>query len=328
MSHNSPYKVSVIVPVHNVEKFLPRCIDSLLKQTLPAIEIILVENGSTDNSLEVCRNFSSRHANIQVLTSKKCGPSEARNLGMKHANGEYIGFVDGDDFVDSSMYEKLINALETTHSDTAFCNYKLIHFDGKEHQKFHDTDKTIVMNAPDATLEIICDRDTSSPCVRIFKKSFTDTHLFPEGCFYEDHAIIYKWISDCHKIARVDSSLYFYCLRQGSTTQSVTNFKLQLDYMTAQLNRLDFIADYTFFSKRQRREAVKKVIKDAIKLLKQYIYSSKGNNYEKVLILRDMILQKCNYSAFTVGFETWFRVKRINHFWQRYYSHVLAKANS
>lgn len=110
-------KVSIIVPVYNVEKFLEKCLDSLVNQTLHDIEIICINDGSTDKSLEILKSFANKDKRITVIDKQNEGPSVARNVGLEKAQGEYIGFVDSDDWVDLDFYEKLYNSAINNGAD-------------------------------------------------------------------------------------------------------------------------------------------------------------------------------------------------------------------
>jgi len=119
-------KVSVIVPVYNSETFLLKCIDSILEQTHHNIELILVNDGSTDNSGEICNNYAEKDARVRVIHQENMGVSAARNTGICHATGDYLQFVDSDDFIDKNMTEILVNAIEKNSAAVAICGYKRI----------------------------------------------------------------------------------------------------------------------------------------------------------------------------------------------------------
>ncbi|WP_294130927.1 glycosyltransferase family 2 protein [uncultured Clostridium sp.] len=116
-------KVSVIIPVYNVEKDLSRCLKSVLNQTMRDIEVILINDGSSDNSLEVCRNFKKIDSRIIVVDKKNEGPSKARNIGIEIAKGKYITFVDSDDWIEKEMFENMYNNLEKEQCDICISNY-------------------------------------------------------------------------------------------------------------------------------------------------------------------------------------------------------------
>lgn len=118
--------VSVIVAVYNIEEYLPRCVDSILAQTYEKLEIILVDDGSTDKSGRICDEYAEKDSRIQVIHKKNGGLSDARNAGMDIATGEYIGFVDGDDWIDRDMYRAMYEACEKENAQIAACRYKQI----------------------------------------------------------------------------------------------------------------------------------------------------------------------------------------------------------
>ena len=118
-------KVSVIVPVYNVEKFLPRCLDSIINQTLKDIEIICINDGSPDNSLQILEDYAKKDSRIRIINQENSGPSVSRNKGILMAQGEYIGFVDSDDWLDVDFYEKLYAAAQKYDADIAACGIKV-----------------------------------------------------------------------------------------------------------------------------------------------------------------------------------------------------------
>lgn len=119
-------KISIIIPVYNVEKYIERCIDSVLNQTLKDIEIILVDDGSPDNSGIICDNYAKKDNRIKVIHKKNAGLGYARNSGIEIAKGEFVGFVDSDDYVETTMFEKLYNKAFQENADTCLCNIKNI----------------------------------------------------------------------------------------------------------------------------------------------------------------------------------------------------------
>jgi len=113
--------VSIIVPVYNVEKYLEKCLESIINQTLKNLEIICVNDGSTDNSLQILEDYAKKDQRIKIINKKNRGSGAAKNTGMKNASGEYIGFVDSDDWVDLAMFEKLYNRAKSQKSDMVMC---------------------------------------------------------------------------------------------------------------------------------------------------------------------------------------------------------------
>ncbi len=206
-------KISIIVPVYNTSRYLPRCVDSLISQTIKDIEIIIINDGSTDNSQGIIDEYANSHPHIITLVQSNSGVSAARNLGLKSAHGEYIGFVDSDDWCDITMFEKLYNLAKINGSDIACCNFIAKYSD---HDKNYDTVQKIVSN-----------RYTSEPVIwnKIIRSSFLkDHHLkFTENIIHEDFELHYKTCALTTKISYTSEFLYYYeCSNADSYTYSST----------------------------------------------------------------------------------------------------------
>ena len=116
-------KLSIIIPVYNTEKYLHRCVDSVLQQNMSDYELILVDDGSTDGSGKICDEYKEKDSRVKVIHTQNQGVSKARNTGLELSSGEYIGFVDADDYIDADMYEKLIEASIDSNADVCCCGY-------------------------------------------------------------------------------------------------------------------------------------------------------------------------------------------------------------
>ena len=125
-------RISVVVPVYNVEQYLEKCVNSIINQTYKNLEIILVDDGATDKSGKLCDELAKLDNRIMAYHKKNGGLSDARNYGVERATGDYIGFVDGDDYIDAEMYEKLYEAIKKENVDVAECNLKIIYSDRVE----------------------------------------------------------------------------------------------------------------------------------------------------------------------------------------------------
>lgn len=327
--NNAPL-ISVIVPIHNVAPYISRCVKSIVDQSIgDKIEVILVENGSSDDSLAVCQQMALEYDNVRVVVSEKTGPSEARNFGLGYAAGMYVGFVDGDDYVASEMFESLVGAIVSTGATTSYCDFEMVYNDGVHKTDSASTGDVDVYNGAYESYKIMMSQATSSPCVRLFKTSFFADRGFPEGQFYEDHAIIYKWISQCAMVAHVNAPYYYYCLRQGSTTQSGCKIEHKMDLLRAELGRFKFAQNFAQFSSKQRKKLLKRTIKDAIYVLKSYVYYHGGaqEEYENVMRLRCCLLDGAHPSISQVGIGIWLRLFRIRFFWGSYYRHLVRKSS-
>lgn len=147
MEQSDQKKISVVVTAYNIEQFLPRCVDSLLAQTYKPLEIILVDDGSDDKTPLICDRYEKEYENITVVHRENGGPSAARNSGLKLASGDYIGYVDGDDFVEPEMYQEMLNACIETKSQIAICTYRQI---GEGGEEIHPTGNRVEMTGREA----------------------------------------------------------------------------------------------------------------------------------------------------------------------------------
>ena len=217
------YAVSVIVPVYNVEKYIKECLDSLVNQTLQNIEIIVVNDGSPDNSQKIIDEYAKKYPQkIKSYIKKNGGISDARNYGISKANGEYIGFVDSDDFVDKTMYEKMYNFAKESNCNIVACN--LI--------KFLENSNKYVFNGFIKKNQIINVENNEEIKLltgcrafvwnKIFKKEIFDNFIFPVGQIFEDSAIVYNILFSTKKIFITNESLYYYRInREGAITSTV-----------------------------------------------------------------------------------------------------------
>ena len=124
-------KITVIIPIYNAEKYLERCVNSVLAQTQTDLEIILIDDGSSDNSPMICDSYASKNDNVSVIHQKNAGVSAARNVGIETATGKYIGFVDSDDWIEPKMFERLLSEAERTESDVVMCDATTVYEDGR-----------------------------------------------------------------------------------------------------------------------------------------------------------------------------------------------------
>lgn len=321
--------LSVIVPVHNVEAFVEKCVDSLLAQTIVgSMEIILVENGSTDGSLAVCKQLAARSECVKVVVSEVVGPSAARNFGLRHARGIYVGFVDSDDTVDPEMFETLVAEKERYSADMAYCNFMLEFDDGTCEYPFTDTGCVTVVEVPGAVADIITETSTSSPCVRVFDRSFFAGHSFPEGVFYEDHATTYRWMSEMKKVVHVDRAFYHYFMRKGSTVSTTAgNPRKIMDYFRADLGRVEFIKRYDGFSRSQRNACLRRVAKNMVQHLRAAIFAlGEGHENDSLLLeMRVWCVPLAFLSPFIVGWDVWLRLQRVKYFWRSFYRHYTSR---
>lgn len=210
-------QVTVIVPVYNVEKYLKKCVDSILCQTLSNIEIILVNDGSTDNSGKICDAYSKKDERIKVYHKENGGLSSARNYGIEKANGKYLGFVDSDDYIDSDMYELLLDNLIKFDADMSLCGLFDM-YKGKP-QKTNTEDRTFEAT-PEEAIKIVLEAEITSVTAvnKLYKRELFKEVRYPEGKDSEDAFVIIDLLMRCQKTVISTKQKYYYIHRSGSIT--------------------------------------------------------------------------------------------------------------
>lgn len=240
-------KVSIIVPVHNTERYLQACVESLTAQTLADIEIILVENCSTDNSLQVCKTLAHGDNRIKVLSIDKADLSTARNEGVKVATGEYIAFVDSDDTVLPALCEETYN-LATQHDLGLVCFSLHKTYDNRADKYPYSNDGSVkIVSAKEMTSLNLTDITPAYVCTHLFKRTLFGTLSFPENIYYEDRASTFLFTASCGRGAIVNKSYYRYYCRDGSISRSY-GWKHFRDFAYANLRRLEFINNSGLYS--------------------------------------------------------------------------------
>lgn len=214
--------ISVIVPIYNIEKYIRRCIESVISQTYKNLEIILVDDGSTDTSGQICDAYAERDARIKVIHKENGGLSDARNVGMDSACGEFITFVDGDDFLTSTAIDSMYRVKERLGAQIVCCLQKQV-FEGK-HTDFddaYDDHKVSVYSRRDALGKMLRQSEvTVSACGKLYDAKLFSGIRYPNGELYEDLATTYKLFAAAKTVALVRIEGYGYFTRSGSIQQS------------------------------------------------------------------------------------------------------------
>lgn len=211
--------ISVIVPVYNVAAYLRRCVDSILAQAYPCIEVILVNDGSTDDSLVICREYERLCPNIKVIDKPNGGQSSARNAGLKIAEGEYIGFVDSDDWVTPDMYATLYGLIKKYDADAA--QIAEIMSRGKVGRSLREGKNIKIADGRDAILEnfmyVFTHSGDFSICNCLFRTDIVKNISFREGKVFEDVDYKYRALAACRRFVTSDKVCYFYFQHDSST---------------------------------------------------------------------------------------------------------------
>jgi glycosyltransferase involved in cell wall biosynthesis len=214
-------KVSVIVPVYNTAQYLRKCLNSLVNQTLTDMEFIVVNDGSPDNSQEIIDEFTSKYSKIKGFIKPNGGLSDARNFGIEHASGEFIGFVDSDDYVSADMFERMYQKAMEHTADIVFCDLEKVNERG---EAFRD-----LPQSPQLPERIELEKDFTIfgemacfACNKLFKKELFQELRFRKGIHFEDIELIPQLLLKSKIIAKINEPFYKYFERQDSITKTHT----------------------------------------------------------------------------------------------------------
>ena len=235
MQNTNNELVSVIVPVYKVEPYLDRCVASILAQTYPNLEVILVDDGSPDNCPALCDAWAQRDARIRVIHKKNGGQSDARNVGLDAASGAYISFVDSDDYIAENFIETLYDLLHEYHTDISAVHWKLVYADAPEVPAPLSSRNVTLFQGADAIRELFTE-DTYACYAwnKLCKRELFDTIRFPVGRVMEDLGIAHKILFDAGQIVYSDEPLYYYYQRDSSILHTdCVKFKLSGEFYGA-----------------------------------------------------------------------------------------------
>ncbi len=210
-------KISIIIPVYNCEQFISDCMNSVLKQTWKDYEIIIVNDGSTDSSGRICDEYAQKDKRITVIHQENHGVSFARNVGLLHATGDVVSFIDGDDTLEPEMYEVLVQAMQKYDADIAHCGYK--HIVGEEVRLVHDTKRVLIQEQQEALECLVSGRFFGGGLwSKLFRKDLLCGLTFRESLkINEDILFNYEAFSKAQKTVFVDCALYNYIARFGTS---------------------------------------------------------------------------------------------------------------
>lgn len=280
--------ISIISPVYNVEKYISVCVDSIIDQTYKNFELILVDDGSTDESGKICDEYAQKDSRISVIHKENGGISEARNIAIPVAKGDYICFVDPDDIVAPTYLQKLYKTMIESGASLIACNYYSFYDDdiipedvGKgKHETLTITEKEMEDEAfaSEYTVKMVI------PINKLYKRSIFEKITYPVGKIHEDAYVYHHLLHEVQKVVYISDVLYYYRLRKNSITNCGFKKKELEDSMGAVIDRIDFyhglgkqrltdiaIDGYLYFLWRNIDIMKKEGIKDYKELIKPYI---------------------------------------------------------
>ena len=232
---NNPL-ISVVVPIYNTSKYLPRCLNSIINQTYKNLEIICINDGSTDNSLSILQNYAQKDSRIKITTQKNAGLSAARNTGITKSTGKYITFVDSDDEISHNMLEKLLVSLQKNDADISVCSFKEIYPDGKI-THFNKVSSAQTYTTEQSLKAMLQEQGFMlSATMKLFLTTYFKNIQFPIGKLHEDIGTTYKLIMRAHRVTFVPEELYFYHHHGESiTSKKFDERKLDIIALTDQM---------------------------------------------------------------------------------------------
>lgn len=231
--------ISVVVPIYGVEKYLPKCIESIMHQTYHNLEIILVDDESPDGCGEICDRYQAMDPRIKVIHQKNRGLSGARNAGINLATGDYIGFVDSDDYISEQMYETLLSMNQKNHSQIAICGRYYEFEDGTRTLRYKEEEKVVVMTNTEAIKRMNSFQSFDMAAWdKLYERSLFEGIRYPEGKLSEDYFIIYRLFDRAFKVSFYPKPLYFYMQRSNSISR---NKKINFDFIEASKSQMDYL---------------------------------------------------------------------------------------
>lgn len=263
--------VSVIIPVYNVEKYLKRCIDSVLNQSYKNLEIIIIDDGSKDKSKEICDSYKRKNKRVIVVHTKNKGLSEARNKGIEISKGEYISFIDSDDWVNPTYIEKLMALLLEYKGDISICNFEKV-YNEKMINKIYN--EKIEIYTKEEALGELFKKEVVKFVVswgKIYKKYLFNNIRFPKGRYHEDEFTTYKLFGESKRIVSTNEKLIYYFKREDSITASSNDLEKILDVIEAYKEQIIYFNDKNYIK-------FKKIVER--KLFSQYFQLPKYKNKE------------------------------------------------
>ncbi len=235
-------KISVVVPVYKTEPYLRKCLDSIVNQTWQDLEIILVDDGSPDNCPAICEEYARRDGRVRVIHQENGGLSAARNTGLAAATGEWLGWVDSDDWIEPDMYQYLLENALKYQADVAVCGrYGWV--DGQRHTRSWSRER--VLDREQALLELVEAPGNvmwGSCCDRLIRRGLWEGIRFPVGKYFEDEATMYRVFMRAQRVVCLPEAKYNYLFRGGSISRTLTTFQSRYDI---------------YLLEKERREALK-----------------------------------------------------------------------
>lgn len=300
--------ISIIVPIYNAEKYLNKCLDSLINQSKEELEFILVNDGSTDSTEEIIKSYKDKR--IKYFKNKNQGIGKTRNFGIEKATSKYIMFLDSDDYLEENACEELFNKVSSEKLDLAICDYYKLYEDGrKEDEKLPSFENTTLKETPNLLLDI-----NLAPWNKIYSRELiTKNNIrFVENLKYEDAPFVAECLDKAKKIGKVDLMLNAYIIHGNSETtvrderifdilkiiEMIRKYFSKKEYMTVVINQLivRIVTNYTIQQRVQKNKKTgMRFIDEAFAYLEKYVPDYKNNKYYKNRSFLKRTIEKNKY---------------------------------
>ncbi|WP_130858651.1 glycosyltransferase family 2 protein [Gracilibacillus phocaeensis] len=277
-------EISMIVPVYNLEKFLPKCIDSILAQTFQAFELILVNDGSTDASGELCDAYAKRDKRVKVIHKENGGVASSRNAGLEMAKGRYIGFVDNDDYINEQMLELLYTNAMKYDSDMVACDFVKVNEDQLVDRKCASDDYKIQHFTNIEALHQIYETNALTficPWNKLYKKSLFQDIRYEVGNINDDETVVHKLLDKSEKTTYIQTPLYYYVQRKDSQIHSLA-YSIRFGAVSALKDR------EVYFRKRKLASLHQKALKHYMEKFFWYYFLAKSDSTDRRQALKMM----------------------------------------
>lgn len=241
--------VSIIVPIYNTSKYLNRCLDSILDQTYTNLEILLINDGSTDNSLQICKYYEEKDKRIKIFDINNSGPSTCRNIGLKHSKGEFISFIDSDDYIEKNFIEEMLYTYNCTHSDIIGCSINVHDVDGKIFDVYNKF-SLITYEKERLIEEYLKNNIAFAVWGKIFTKEILKNNYFDDYKVNEDRMFMWRLFNQTNSYSVVGKPLYHYMRRSNNSLTSMNFTKEHLNiFIYIQNIKCDIEKKYPYLKK-------------------------------------------------------------------------------
>ena len=236
--------ISVIIPVYNVEKYLSECLDSVINQTYKNLQIIIVDDGSTDFSGKICDVYAEKDNRITVVHQKNAGAGAAKNTGLELIDGDYFSIIDSDDYIELDMYEKMVNSLEKYNADIVQCLFRNVFVNDSFDRKYKiKGNYPKVLTSKSFLKEYLYDWKYAIFWNKLFKSSLLKEIRFPVGRKIDDEFFTYKLVCSAKKVVNIDDILYNYRMRKTSVMNENDSDRLIYDRIDCFIERYNYISN-------------------------------------------------------------------------------------